>query len=150
MFFSYGASIILIALAVYGLVCLLRDIWECNDRRSFRLQPSVSLLILVKNMEEEIEMLVRDLADRLEEAPFPCDAVLVDCGSTDFTYEIVYRLAEQCPLIEIFTVPGKVKPVSEALPLCRGSVIHILDLNGRVSAQDFAPTVARLLNSGTF
>lgn len=145
MFFSYGASILLVALAVYGLIGLLRDIWDCYDQRKFRLQPSVSLVILVKNMEEEIEMLVRELIGRLEEAPFPSDAVIVDCGSTDFTYEIVYRLAEQCPLIEIFTVPGKSKPVSEALPLCRGSVIHILDLNGRIAAGEFVPTVARLL-----
>lgn len=145
MFFSYGISVLLVALAVYGLIGLVRDSWECWGQRKYHPQPAVSLLILVKNMEEEIEMLMRELISRLEEAPFPCDAVIVDCGSTDFTYEIVYRLAEQCPLIEIFTVPGKCKPVGEALPICRGSIIHILDLTGRIAAGEFVPVVARLL-----
>ena len=145
MFFTYSASVVLLSLAIYGILCLFYDLWGFYSRRHFRQQPAVSLLILVKNAETQVEYLLYELINRLESVEFPCDAVIVDCGSEDLTYEIVSRMTAYSPLLEACRIPGRAKPVNEALPLCRGSVVHIVDLVSRIPVQEFMPTVNQLL-----
>lgn len=148
MFFTYGASVVLMSLAIYGILCLLYDLWGCYCRRHIRQHRVVSLLILVKDVEENVEYLMYELISRLEKTDIHCDAVIIDCGSKDLTYEIVSRMAEYSSLIEVYRIPGKAKPVNEALPLCRGNVVHIIDLINRISVHEFIPTVNQLLWSG--
>lgn len=145
MFFTYSASVVLLSLAIYGILCLLYDIWGFYCRRHFRQQPAISLLILVKDAETQVEYLLYELINRLERVEFPCDAVIVDCGSKDLTYEIVSRMAAYSPLLEVCRIPGRAKPVNEALPLCRGNVVHIVDLVSRIPLREFMPTVNQLL-----
>lgn len=148
MFFTYSASVVLMSLAIYGILCLIYDLWGLYRRRHIRQHMGVSLLILVKDAEAHVEYLMYELISRLEQADFPCDSVIVDCGSEDLTYEIVSRMTKYSEHIEVCRISGAVKPVNEALPLCRGNVVHVIDLVNRLSVYDFIPTINQLLCSG--
>ncbi|MCX7781218.1 MAG: hypothetical protein N2491_09965 [Negativicutes bacterium] len=144
MFFTYGASVALISLAIYGLLCFIHDLWGYYSRHRQKLRTGVSLLLLVKDIEQDIEFLMRDLLELMEHVEGGCDAVVVDCGSSDLTYEIARRLAAEHPAVGVVSLPGS-RPVNEAMPLCRGSVIHILDLIGRMPVYAAIPAASRLL-----
>lgn len=148
MFFTYWASVVLISLAIYGILCLMYDLWGRYMQTGFRYQASVSLLILVKDREQDIEMLVYDLTGRMERSRLTCDAVIVDCGSDDLTYDILSRMRELSPALDVVRLAGSLRPVSEALPLCRGEIIHVLDLTCRLSPALLIPAVDRLLWQG--
>ena len=148
MSFTYGASVVLISLAIYGILCFLYDLWAFYCRRKLVKRHAVSLLIFVQDAEQYIEYLMYDLIERLERADFPCDVVLVDCGSDDLTYDIMSRMIDTCPEVTVLRFSDRARPVKEALPLCRGSVIHVIDLVSRVALADFSATVSRLLEAG--
>ncbi|SDF79230.1 hypothetical protein [Sporolituus thermophilus] len=147
MFFSYTASVVLLSLALYGLWCFLKDLWDWYLAPKVFRPPSVTFLVLVKNAEQEIEDLLRYLIRELESADTDVDAVVVDCGSTDLTLPIVERLAAATETVTVLPLPASARPVAEALPLCRGKVVHVLDLTSRLRGQDFLVSVCALLRS---
>lgn len=137
MFFSYSASVIVVSLALYGLWYVIKDIWNWFNTLEFVRLPDASLIILVRNMEHEIEELVRYLVGEMHEGGHEYDAVLVDCGSDDLTPIIMARLASDCEILTVISAGRTDRPVSEALPLCRGAVVHVFDLTSRLSMQEF-------------
>lgn len=147
MFFSYTASVVLVSLALYGLWCFGKDLWDWYLAPHIFRPPGVTFLILVKNAEQEIEYLLRYLIRELETADIDADAVVVDCGSTDLTLAIIERLTAEAETVTVLPLPESAKPVAEALPLCRGQVVHVLDLVSRLRGEDFVVAVCALLRS---
>jgi hypothetical protein len=145
LFFTYGASVLLISAAIYGIFRLGQDLWTYYCRGGFSRQPAVSFLILIKDMEADVEFFMRELIERLEQVEFPVDAVVVDCGSEDLTYDIAVRIADLSPAVEVVSMPDRVRPVNETMPLCRGTVIHVLDSLNRLAARELIAVVDGLL-----
>jgi len=145
LIFTYTASVILLSLAMYGAWCVIQDIWNWVLRPRLLRIPSVTFLILVKNLQSDIEDMLRYLEREMESMDLDCDAVVVDCNSEDLTPAILDRLAKEFPEIRIYLPVDNSRPVAEALPLCRGAVVHVLDLVNRLSVEDFMATVCALL-----
>lgn len=145
MFLSYPVSIVIVSLALYGLWYVLKDVWNWFTALDLVRLPDASLIILLKNMEYEVEDLMRYLVRELEEGSHGFDAVVVDCDSDDLTPVILQRLAGEMPALTIVHSRSPLRPVSEAMPLCRGSVVHVLDLTTRLKTEEFIAVVASLL-----
>jgi hypothetical protein len=145
LYFSYIGSVILLSLAIYGGWLLIRDIWDMFIEPRLVQLPSASFLIIVKDCEQEIEDLMRYLVREIENNDSDCDIVVVDNNSSDLTPVILARIADDNPIIEIIRVTNGAKPVAEGLPLCRGGVVHVLEIGRRLSADEFMLTVCKLL-----
>ena len=145
MFFSYTSSVFLLSLAMYGIWCFLKDMWDWLLEPHLLFIPSVSFLIVVKNLEGEIEELMRYTMREIEESTISCDVVVVDSCSDDQTPAMLSRLAEEFAVLRVVNVLANARPVTEALPLCRGSVVHVLDLGTRITGEEFMVTVCALL-----
>jgi hypothetical protein len=145
LFFSYIASVVLLSLGMYGIWCVLHDLWSWwLEPRFFKL-PSCSFLVLVHNMDLEIEDLLRYLLRKVENTDLECDIVVADGSSNDLTAAILLRLEEEYPVMRVVNIPDNRRPVSEALTLCRGEIVHILDLSSRLNHKSFSIAVSTLL-----
>ena len=145
MFFSYTLSVILLSLAIFGVWCLARDIWQWWLEPKLNRLPDCTFMILTRNQEDEIEELLRFFLQELEISDTECDTVVIDCGSTDMTPLILARLADANPLLTTVALSETSRPVGDLLPLCRGGLIHILDMTGRLSGREFLAAACALL-----
>jgi len=145
LFFTYTASVILLSLSMYGIWCFLHDTWKWWLEPRLVPVPSCSFLVVVKNLDEEIEDLLRFLARKIEHAEIDRDIVVVDVSSNDLTAAILERLASRIDTITVLVRPAGQQAISEAIPLCRGAVVHVLDLSNRMTTEDFMVTVCALL-----
>ncbi|SMC39655.1 hypothetical protein [Sporomusa malonica] len=145
MFLSYSVSIVIVSLALYGLWYVIKDVWNWFITLELVQLPDASFIVLVRNMEYEIEDLIRYLINEMEDGGHEYDAVVVDCGSDDLTPTILKRLAGEMPALTVVLSSRTMRPVAEALPLCRGSVVHVLDLTSRLKSEEFVAVVASLL-----
>ena len=147
MFFSYTVSVVLLSLAILGLCRLVMDCWRWYGAPSLQKVPSMTFLLIIRNQEEEIEQIVRFLMTEMLTADIPCEVVVVAWGSTDLTPLILSRLVEENPAFTVLYAAEHVRPASEALPLCRGEVVHVFDLVSRLHAEKFLSVAAGLLKS---
>jgi hypothetical protein len=130
-------------LAIIGLWDLIKDISAWLLRPHLVEKPSTSLMIIVRDREQEIEGLVRFLLGEITQESF-LDVIVVDVGSVDLTAAILDRLADRYPILQVLHISCEERPVAAAMPLCRGSVVHVLDLNTRLSADEFMIMVSSL------
>ena len=145
MFFSYTMSVVMLSLAMYGLWCFFRDSWKWWIEPRLVPVPSCSFLVAVRNLDEEVEDLFRYLVWKVENSDIECDIVVLDVSSDDFTSLILQRLASESEVLSVVEVPIGQRALGEAIPLCRGKVVHILDLNHRMNVEEFMVTVCTLL-----
>ena len=145
MFFSYTASVILLSLAMYGMWYCIRDLWKWWLEPRLLSVPSCSFLIVVRNLDYRVEDLLRYLAHEIEGAEFECDIVVVDVSSDDLTAVILDRLVDDIPHLSVVAFSAGMRPVSDAIALCRGSVVHVMDLANRMSVDEFMVAVCGLL-----
>ncbi len=145
MFFSYTASVIMLSLAMYGIWCFIKDIWDWLLHPQLNSISNISLLIVVRNLEQEIEDTMRYVMKEVEESSVSCDVVVADCSSSDLTRLILDRLAEDYSTIKVVNIADNARLATEALPLCRGAVVHFLDLGARLTCKEFMVAVCALL-----
>ena len=145
MLLSYPVSVVLISLALYGLYCLIRELWLWAVMQQLAQGVSVSFLVVTRDAEQQVESLLRELVQKVEMADADCDIVILDRQSRDLTPAILDRLADQNPMLRVVHASDTVLSVAEALPLCRGDVVHILDIGSRLTAERFAGVTGSLL-----
>lgn len=145
MFFSYTMSVILLSLSMYGIWCFLHDSWKWWLEPHLVPLPSSSFLIVVRNLDGEVEDLFRYLAGKIESSEMDCDIVVVDVSSSDFTAAILERLAYDIDIISVINIPSGQRAIGESIALCRGKIVHVLDLSNRMSTEEFMVTVSALL-----
>jgi hypothetical protein len=138
-------SVILVSLAMFGVWCFIKDLWSWLLRPQLLPVPSVTFLLLVQNMEQEVEGVVRYLMREMADTDVECDAVVVDCNSDDLTAVILTRLVYELPGLQVCRMPEGARSVGTALPLCRGSVIHVMDMVHRLNSDEFMITVCNIL-----
>lgn len=144
MSFSYTASIILLSLAMLGIWVILRDIWLCLVEPRIMRPPSVTLLLVVKDMEDQVEEIMYYVAAKMEQAAAAVDVVVIDCGSEDLTPRILERIAAEYACFTIIYA-ANTQGVSEALPICRGAVIYVFDLVKRMNSSEFFAALYALM-----
>lgn len=145
MAFSYEASVILLSFAIFGIWCFFKNLWEeaVLDHR-FEV-PKITFFILVKNIEQDIEEMLRHIAYEIEKSGFECEVIVVDHTSDDLTFPIAKRLArEYYPTISVYD-ESKFNNMKLSLLYCGGNVIHVIDMIKHVEVKAFIPLVSWLL-----
>lgn len=145
MFFSYTLSVVLLSFSIYGIWCFVHDLWKWWLEPGLVSRPSCSFLVVVKNLDGDVEDLLGYLARAIEYAEVDWDIVVVDVSSDDFTLAILERLVRNSEIIKVMVLPAGQRAIGEAVPLCRGKVVHVLDLSNRMSTEDFMMVVCTLL-----
>lgn len=145
MFFPYTLSVMLLSLSIYGAWCFVHDLWKWWLEPKLVPRTSCSFLVVVKNLDSDIEDLLGCLARAIEYAEVDWDVVVVDVSSDDFTPAILERLVSQSEIIKVVVLPAGQRAIGEAIPLCRGKVVHVLDLSNRMSTEEFMVAVYGLL-----
>lgn len=145
MFFSYGASVLLLSFALFGICCFLKELWSWVVQPYLFKVPEVSFLVMVKDAEQEIEEMIRHMMMEVELAGIDCDIVIVDCGSNDLTYSILERLSKEFYVITAVRSSGGPEVMRDALTYCEGGVIHVLDTINRIAPEHFIAVVCWLL-----
>lgn len=145
MFFSYTMSVILLSLAMYGVWCFLHDGWKWWLEPRLVTVPSCSFLVVLRNMDGDVEDLFRYLMWKIENSEIDCDIVVLDVSSDDLTAAILERLASESEILSVVVMPAGQRALGDALALCRGKVIHVLDLSHRMNTEEFMVTVCALL-----
>lgn len=145
MFLSHMEAVILMSLAIYGGWVILNDLWEMAVRMHDKAVPTLSLLLIIRDIELETEMLVRELVREISRQDAECDLVIANCSSDGFTGRLLGRLAEELELVKVVDVPCTLRPVEGALPMCTGKAVLVLDLGGRLPYGECVTIVNRLL-----
>lgn len=145
MFFSYTVSVILLSLAMIGLYRLVLDWWEWYVAPKLIKTTSSTFLLIIKNQEHNVEHILRCLLTEMLKKDAACELIVVDWGSTDLTPMILSRLVEENAELTVFYAAEYMRPAAEALPLCRGEVVHVFDLVGRLRAEEFLDIAVGLL-----
>lgn len=144
MFFSYFASVVMVSLALYGLWHIVRDIWNAYLAPRWDHAPRASLLMVVQNVEQQVEGMIRFLIRDIAADPAWCDIVVVDYGSEDITPSILDRLARECPLLKVVHLAGCSRPVSVGITFCQGEVVYVLDFVHRLKYDQFMTAMGTL------
>lgn len=142
---SYPVSVVLVSLALYGLWYVGKDLWNWFTALQGMCLPAVSFVIFVHNLEYEVEDLLRYLVHEISDGSHEHDVIVVDCGSDDLTPAILRRLSAELPVLTVVRSECASRPLPEVLPICRGAVVHVLDLAGRLDSRQFKAVVTALL-----
>lgn len=142
---SYEASVLLMSFAMFGFWCFFKEFWAWVVQPHLFKTPQVSFLIVVKDLEQEVEEMLRHLMLEIEIADIDCDVVVVDCDSEDLTYLIVERLSKEFHELTAVHSNGIQAPVGGALAYCRGGIVHVLDTIHRIDPAHFVSVVCWLL-----
>ena len=135
---------ILLSLAVYGLWHIVQDIWGAWVALRGDKRICASLLMVVRDSEQQIEGMVRDLLRLMEGDSFWQEVVIVDYASTDITPAILDRLAARYSQVQAVHLSGAARPVAEGIALCHGEVVYVLDFVNRLYAEDLVSVVNRI------
>ena len=147
----FGAVVIF--LAAYGLVTMVYGTWHWVQGRGRRREaPFVSLLLLVRNQEDVIEGVVRDLlgiAGLNRSGLSNYELVAVDDGSSDTTGQILERLARVVQSTRVARVDRPGHPSDSAVSVglfhCRSRVVVLLDLRGPLRSDELVQAARYLL-----
>jgi hypothetical protein len=131
-------SVCLLALGIYGFICVIHDALQWLRQLYSKEIPEITVLLIVKNREQDIEYIVRYVAEKItacsENEKY--DIVVVDRNSDDLTMPILERLAEEFEFLTFATMPGSMQLLA-GVPLCWGKAIYVLDLSNRLTTAEF-------------
>ena len=91
---------------------------------------SLSVVIPVYNEEDNIPELYRELKGVLEKLPYRYEIIFVDDGSTDRTYEILQKLAEEDPHVKVIRFRrnyGQTAAMYAGFQYAEGDVVVTMD-----------------------
>lgn len=143
--FIADSNIIVAVLAVFGMLCLGHELWLYIVERRYRYAPSVSIVLAVKNIERDIEYVLRQLVENCETRSRDYDIVVLDCDSADLTYAIAQRLSRESDYLRAVPATRLSRDLASVLPHCRGEIIHVIDAVDRVERERLVDCVNKLL-----
>lgn len=133
---------IVLGLACYGLACavghgawLIRRLGRSVGHRN---AVPLSLVVLVRNQQDQVEGFVRELSARLSRrAASDWMCFLVDLASTDETPAILERLKRDQEHIRVIRLPPPraAQALDTLLMLSQGGVLLLADLQAPASAR---------------
>ena len=94
--FRFILEILLWSLCIYGILSLIKDIFEASTYN--KISENVRLILTVKDVEDGIENYIRELNFGKN---FYNNLAIIDLDSTDRTKEILQELQRDCMNIKI-------------------------------------------------
>ena len=94
--FRFVLEILLWSLCIYGILSLVKDIFEANTYN--KISQNVKLILAVKDVEEGIENYIRELNFGKN---FYNNLAVIDLDSKDRTKEILEELQKDCINIKV-------------------------------------------------
>lgn len=137
---GYETAVLIISLALFGIYCLIEELWHYKKRTN---TPPVAVLFIVQNAEHEIEHLIRS-AMRIIDHHAESEIIVVDIASNDMTRAILARLAEQDERIRILHRAVEHHAVTDGIALASGHIIHLCDLVHRTDTDNTLAYLERL------
>lgn len=141
MFFSYMVSVVLLSLAMYGLGCLFHDLWKWRLRPGTAFEGEFGFLILPGKEVQQLEELLRYLAQEMEREAVEGTLVVLLEDSSFLMQQMLRRVLLTMPELKVLE-GGNLR---DGMALCRGQVIHVLDLGRRLPGEEGKAAAARIL-----
>jgi len=109
--FNIFIQVITYVLALYGLSIIIFNILYALIKKPNIREPHVKLVLIVKNQEDIIEGIIRNIfmVDFLKKIIEKEKLTIIDMGSTDDTFKIITRLRKDNKGIEILEYNQKEK-----------------------------------------
>jgi dolichol-phosphate mannosyltransferase len=107
----------------------------------------VSIVIPIKNEEESIASLVKEIRETME-GRFTFEIICINDGSTDATLSVLGKLQSDCPHLKVWshqTSSGQSRAVYHGVHLARHPIIATLDADGQNVPADIPAMVEKLL-----
>jgi hypothetical protein len=130
-----------LSLALYGAWHFIRSVWNDFLMPQLDEQPEISLLVIIRDAENQVEGIIRLLLREFVTRSIYCDIVVVDHASQDLSPLILDRLALEAPMLKVVHLSLGARPINDGMPFCGGRIIHVLDFVNRLQVENFATTI---------
>jgi dolichol-phosphate mannosyltransferase len=110
--------------------------------------PQISVVVPVKNEEDNIESLIKEINDALKNVSIEHEIIYIDDGSTDKTLEILKKMREKFSQLRIIyhqTSCGQSASIRTAILAAKSNIIVTLDGDGQNVPADIPKLVTPLL-----
>jgi len=128
------------------LFCLAIFVWQvlaCKKQAWISDLPELTMVFLVRNQEDIIEGLIRDVY--ADACITPLEVIVVDLGSVDQTRMILERLAEIFLGLNCLFIKDEPAAFKRVYDLCRGSTIYCFDLTNSTNYCLMSRTIHSIL-----
>jgi putative flippase GtrA len=122
---------------------------EARSPETTTLSPAVDVVVPVYNEQDDLEPSIRRLHTYLEERfPFSARITIADNASTDATWEIACRLADELPGVRAEHLPakGRGRALKQAWSTSDAAVLAYMDVDLSTDLDALLPLVAPLLS----
>lgn len=113
------------------LAVFVHRVWACKKQTWSTDLPAITMVFLVKNQEDVIEGLIRDVY--ADTCITPTEVVAVDLGSVDQTRMILERLVETFPGFYCLVSQDEPETLKRVCDLCQGNIIYCFDLTKSIN-----------------
>lgn len=82
-------NLFVVLIAIYGWYIFIKDLLNIYIYKKIKFDTNIKMKIIIKNQEENIEMLVKKIKNEFDEIK---DLEIIDDNSEDETYEILTKI----------------------------------------------------------
>lgn len=82
-------NLFVVLIAIYGWYIFIKDLLNIYIYKKMKFDTNIKMKIIIKNQEENIEMLVKKIKNEFDEIK---DLEIIDDNSEDETYEILTKI----------------------------------------------------------
>lgn len=93
-------NLIVVFVAIFGWYILIKDILDNYLYRNIELDQNIKLQMIVKNQEENIEMIIKKILNAQNRIGYFKQIEIIDENSNDQTYEILKDLKKNIQILK--------------------------------------------------
>ena len=149
MEFSYCVSVVLLSFAIFGGYCFIKDLWLWHKELKIKEHYPFSIVVLVKDIEEDIEEMIRHLMLEIEIAEMNCDVIIYDDYSQDLTFSIAKRLEREYASLMVIQYNEQNSSFQAMSNAAKGDFIQFLDTIHCINPKEFCEIVTWIFKPHT-
>lgn len=94
-------NLVVVLLGIYGWYILIKDLFNNYIYKNIQIGNNVTFQIIVKNKEENIEMIIRKIMHAQDYIGYFNEIKIIDDNSSDSTFEILKKIEKQYSNIKV-------------------------------------------------
>ena len=149
MEFTYCMSVVLLSFAIFGGYCFVKDLWLWHRELRIKEQYRFSMVILVKDIENDIEEMLRHLMMEIEIAEMDCEVIVYDDYSQDLTFSIAKRLEREYASLTVMKFAKQTEWFSHMAAATNGNFVQLLDTIHCIKPEEFCEIVTWIFKPHT-